>query len=180
MSKVNKLIDALALCLPQFNPLPMLENPPANADDQYQVLHWMYDHLKDQGLMEYVEWKEYFGELPELSPLADMDFSAFNDEFVMDTLIDMAEGKEDEDEGGFLMQETPYLEYMNSFLINHGLRLIDLLPFENAYILCVKNDLAALEQLENALSAFKMSIDMRDALDEAGIRARLESLVARE
>jgi TPR repeat protein len=166
--KVTDLINALTQCLPQFDPAPMLANPP---EDEDALLDWMTGHLGQQGLHDYWEWKEYWGELPELRPLAGLDLAAFNERFVWDTMESL---------DGFAAivwpGEAPFIEYINSFLVVHGLRLIDLLPFENAHILCVKDDAAALEQLERALAEFNMTFDRRDALDEEGVRTYIKNL----
>jgi hypothetical protein len=170
--KLNALIDTLSLCLPQFDPTPLRVDLSVAPDD---LLDWMSEHLDEQGLHSYWEWKAYWGELPELRPLDDLDLSAFNEDFVWGVVESL-----DGFEAIGWPSNIPFVAYINSFLIPHGLRLIELGPFANAHILCVKNDPAALEQLDLALKAFNMTFFPHEALDEAGVRGHIEELMAKE
>lgn len=176
MQKVNSLVDALALCVAQLDPQPLRAQPPAGTE-QLDVLHWLADHLQEQGLLVYEEWKEYFGSVPALRSLAGIDLSGYNENFVGDLLQDIDWSQASVDPS-MLQYELPYLEHVNSALKPHGLRVVDLLPFENAYIFCVKDDEQALAQLDQSLQAFGMQINPRDALDDVAVRAHIDELLA--
>ncbi len=176
MNHIVKLIDTLALCIPQLDSKPLLADAPASAD-QGEILGWLADHLEQQGLLVYEEWKEYFGELPALRPLSGIDFSAYDSTFVVG-LVEHIDWEEVDPELTYtLPYEMPYLEYINGFLRDHGLRLVDLLPFENAYILCVKDDETLLEQLCQCLKPFDMDIDVREAMDAQQAKEHVEKLL---
>jgi hypothetical protein len=176
MQEIDNLIDALARCVPLLDPRPLrAQRPPGSA--QLDVLHWLADQLGQQGLVVYEEWKEYFGGVPALRPLAGLDLSACNVNFVIDLMQDVDWSQASIDPS-MLQYELPFLEHINSALKPHGLRLVDLLPFENAYILCVKDDEAALGELDRCLQAFDMRINPREALDDEGARAHIDALLA--
>ncbi len=176
MQDIDKLIDALTRSVPQFDPQPLRVQAPQGTG-QLDVLQWLADHLEQQGLVVYEEWKEYFGGVPALRSLADVDLSAYNENFVIDLMqhIDWSQASVDP---SMLQYELPFLEHINSALKPHGLRLVDLLPFENAYIFCVKDDDAALTALDRCLQAFDMRINPREALDDQGARAHIDALLA--
>jgi hypothetical protein len=176
MQRINSLVDALALCVPQLDPSPLRAQPPAGTG-QLDVLHWLADHLQQQGLLVYEEWKEYFGGVPALRPLAGIDLSGYDEGFVLGLLQDIDWSQASVDPS-MLQYELPFLEHVNAALKPHGLRLVDLLPFENAYIFCVKDDDLALAQLDRGLQAFGMRINPRGALDDEAVRAHLDGLLA--
>jgi len=166
MDSIELLIDALASCVPGLDDRPLREDPPENTD-RTTVLDWLYDHLEEQGLMVYEEWKEYFGDVPELRPLEGIDFSAFDNVFVIGLVKEIDWSQVD---CFFMPNDMPFLEYINSFLVGHGLRLVNLLPFENAYIFCVKDDAEQLDRLDQCLEAFGMNLEIRDPLDQEQAR----------
>lgn len=176
MQEITNLVDSLVLCVPQLNPQPMREQPPPSIE-QHDVLHWLADHLEQQGLLVYEEWKEYFGGVPALRAIAELDLSGYNENFVIDLMQDIDWSQTSVDP--FMLQyELPFLEHVNSALKPHGLRVVDLLPFENAYIICVKDDDHALARLDRSLQAFGMHINPRHPLDDQGARAHVDALLA--
>ncbi|NTX26647.1 hypothetical protein HT746_05750 [Burkholderia pyrrocinia] len=177
MNDINELIDVLALCVPQLDPAPLRAELPASTE-QDDVLDWFADHLEAQQLLVYEEWKEYFGHVPELRPLSGIDLSQFDDGFVVGLVSDIDWESVDPMVVDSVPYELPYLEYINSALHPHGLRLVDLLPFENAYIFCVKDDDAQLDRLRECLKKFDMDIVDRRALDREGAKARLDAILA--
>jgi len=175
MQEISDLVDSLVFCVPHLDPQPMREQPPPSIA-QLDVLRWLADHLEQQGLLVYEEWKEYFGGVPALRAISEVDLSDYNENFVIDLMqgIDWSQSSVDP----FMLQyELPFLEHINSALKPHGLRLVDLLPFENAYIFCVKDDDQALVQLDRSLQAFGMHINPRTALDDQGVRAHFDALL---
>lgn len=176
MQKINDLIDALVRCVPLLDPQPLRAQAPAGIE-QFEVLQWLSDQLEAQGLIVYEEWSEYFGGVPALRSLADVDLSGYDENFVVEHLqhVDWSQANVDP---SMLQYELPFLEHLNSALQPHGLRVVDLLPFENAYIFCVKDNDQALAQLDRSLQAFGMRINPRDALDDERVRVHIDALLA--
>ena len=175
MDDVKNLIDALTLCIPQLDPEPLLAQPPASTSE-LDVLQWMADHLEQQELLVYEEWKEYDGWLPDLRSLSGIDRSAFDSSFVLGLMEDINWEEVDPDLVYTLPYELPHLEYMNFFLRDHGLRLVDLL-YENAYIFCVKDDAQKIELLHESLQKFGIGINLRDAMDQQSVKAYIKDLL---
>ncbi|OQV32006.1 hypothetical protein [Serratia marcescens] len=176
MRSIEQLIEVLALCVPQLDQKPLRAGMP-ESNEQSDVLDWLFENLEQQGLLVYEEWKEYFGDVPELLPLSTIDFSAFDSEYVVSLVDDLDEEQLSPELAFSLPYELPYLEYLNAYLRDHGLRVVDLLPFENAYMLAVKDDELLLERLSGCLQAFGMEVNPRDALDEQQAKAYLERLL---
>ncbi|VTP72449.1 Uncharacterised protein [Proteus vulgaris] len=76
-----------------------------------------------------------------------------------------------------LPYELPYLEYINHFLVEQELRLVDLTPFENAYIFCIRNDDELIEKLDSALNIFEMGINEREPMDREETKDYIRSLI---
>lgn len=176
MEEIKKLIIALEHCIPGLDTAPLLANPPLSIE-QGTVLDWLYEHLGEQNLMEYEEWSEYSGYLPELKPLSTLILPEDPAEFVFSLIeeIDWPTSNVDPYELPYVM---PWFEHINFYLKPHGVKLVDLLPFENAYILCIRDDETALQDLQSSLQAFSMDINERDAMDRQQITAYIESLVS--
>jgi hypothetical protein len=145
------------------------------SDDPKEPMHWMADHLRAQGLIGDFFRMEYWGEVPKLRSLAEIDFSAFDEEFVVNLMDDLDD--EEVDYSTMEPSDVPYLEYINAFLRGRGIRLVDLVPFEYVHILCVYDDPEKLAQLSQCLKNFEADINMRDPLDEEQVKARFKQFM---
>lgn len=174
MEEIRDLIGALVRCVPPLDPAPLRERLPASTE-QGEVLDWLMDHLEPQGLFVYEEWKEYFGEVPALRLIADLDLPDYNEDLV----YGLMEGAgEDANWALAAPDERPFFEYLNAALRPHGWRVVDLLPFENAYILCVKDDDEAIAELDRCFQAFGMHVNPREPMGEQAARAHVQALLA--
>ena len=72
---------------------------------------------------------------------------------------------------------VPWLEHINHALQPSGLRLVDLLPFENAYMFCVRDDNALLDALNASLETFGIGINERCAMDQQQVADEIASLL---
>ncbi len=135
----RQLVAQLHICLPELDPEPLLASLP-----ETDVLSWLYDTLSAQELMDYAEWKEYWGDLPELRVLDDIDLDAYDPQALIDLL----------EKHGYPSwpEDVPYFEYQNHFLKKHGRRLLTLAA-ENLHILCLRDDPDAIAKLEQCLKA---------------------------
>lgn len=133
----RQLVAQLHICLPELDPEPLLASLP-----ETDVLSWLYDTLSAQELMDYAEWKEYWGDLPELRVLDNIDLDAYDPQALIDLL----------EKHGYPSwpEDVPYFEYQNHFLKKHGRRLLTLAA-ENLHILCVRDDPDAIVKLEQCL-----------------------------
>lgn len=176
MNPIENLTDALKACIPQLDSAPLLHNPPADGE-QKTVLSWMYQHLSQQNLMAYEEWSEYNGAVPPLAPLASISLAEEPADYIFSLIeaIDWSTASLDPSELPYVL---PWLEHINFYLKPHGLRLVDILPFENAYILCVRDDDALLQRLDAALAAVAMEINPRHAMDQQQASADIDALIA--
>lgn len=176
MNSIESLIDALALCVPQLDPVPLREDPP-NSSATEDILLWISDHLQQQELLVYEEWKEYFGHVPDLKPLSGIDLSRYDGDLIP-AWAESIDWDEISPEIVYSMPyAAPYLEYLNGFLREHGIRLVDLAPIENAYIIAVKDDVLLLERLASCLQPFELGINLRQALDGQETLAYLNRLL---
>jgi len=174
MSIIDKLIDQLAVSVPQLDPEPLRDNPPEDEDD---VLEWLYESLQEQNLMVYEEWKEYFGEVPRIKslnnlPLEDAD-SSFMFQLLSGVMSDCGMGYDS------LTYDMPYLEFINHHLKPHKLRLVDL-AFENAYIFCVNDDDEEIARLHECLKKAGIGLHPRGAMDEQQATAHIQQLLRGE
>ena len=133
----RQLVAQLHICLPELDPEPLLASLP-----ETDVLSWLYDTLSAQELMDYAEWKEYWGDLPELRVLDDIDLDAYDPQALIDLL----------EKHGYPSwpEDVPYFEYQNHFLKKHGRRLLTLAA-ENLHILCLRDDPDAIAKLDQCL-----------------------------
>lgn len=151
----DALVAQLKLCLPTLNAIQLCRvTPPTSFYDDCgshtTVLHWLSDGLEAQGLLEYQEWKEYWGDLPALTPLNGLDL-AYDPRPLLDAQ------KNGNNKNTWDIQIPPYLELMNHHLQPHGLQIISF-AFENLYMLCVRNDAEQLDKLANLLALAGISV----------------------
>ncbi|WP_123349551.1 MULTISPECIES: hypothetical protein [unclassified Enterobacter] len=172
---IQNLIVTLEQCIPGLDVNPLSSALPASTE-QHTVLAWLYTHLSEQRLMTYKEWNEYSGEIPDLAPLAALSLTENAADFIYGQLenIDWSAASIDPAELPYIL---PWLEHLNFYLQPSGLRLVDLLPFENAYIFCVRDDEALLEKLNADLQAFGIGINDRSAMDPQQVADEIASLL---
>jgi hypothetical protein len=125
------------------------------------VLDWLYENLSEQGLMVYEEWKEYAGWIPQIKLLNDLSLDEANTQFMFQLLENA-----DELDCFDLVYSMPYLEFINHHLRPHNLRLVDLMPFENAYIFCVNDDDERIAGLNECLEAAGMGVNPRKPMSK--------------
>ncbi|MBI6529705.1 hypothetical protein JEP40_11360 [Proteus vulgaris] len=175
METIEELITALELAVPELDTQALRENLP-ESDAQEDVLNWLYESLSAQGLMDYVEWTEYFGDIPELKSLEQISFSESPSALIL-SQVENIDWDEVSVDPYMLPYELPYLEYINHFLTEKGLRLVDLTPFENAYIFCIRDDEELIEKLDGALNIFEMGINEREPMDREETKDYIRSLI---
>lgn len=178
MEQIKELITILKQCMPELDTAPLQANLP-KCSTQGTVLNWLYAQLGKQSLMEYEEWKEYTGYLPDLKPLSAMVISEDPASFIFSLLeeVDWSTANIDPYELPYVM---PWFEHINFYLKPHGVRLVNLLPFENAYILCLRDDEALLQKLDSSLQTLGMGLNKREAMDQQQVSAYFDTLIAEE
>ncbi|UNH31395.1 hypothetical protein [Moellerella wisconsensis] len=62
-------------------------------------------------------------------------------------------------------------------MTEEGLRLVDLANFENAYILCVRDNEAVIRKLNDALNAFNIGINERPPMNKEEAERYFRSLI---
>lgn len=176
MEQIKNLITALQQCIPELETAPLYANLPVNIE-QYSVLEWLYEHLAEQNLMVYEEWTEYSGYIPELKPLDNVFLSEEPADFIFTLIekIDWSTASIDPYELPYIM---PWFEHINFYLKPHGVRLVDLTPFENAYILCLRDDKESLEKLLSSLATFDIGINERHVMDQQQVSDNIESMIS--
>lgn len=175
METIEELISALELAVPELDAQVLRENLP-ESDAQEDVLNWLYESLSAQGLMDYVEWTEYFGDIPDLKSLEHISFPESPSALIL-SQVENIDWDEVSVDPYMLPYELPYLEYINHFLTEKGLRLVDLTPFENAYIFCIRDDEEIMEKLDGALNIFEMGINEREPMDKEETKDYIRSLI---
>lgn len=175
METIEELISALELAVPELDAQALRENLP-ESDAQEDVLNWLYESLSAQGLMDYVEWTEYFGDIPDLKSLEQISLSESPSALIL-SQVENIDWDEVSVDPYMLPYELPYLEYINHFLTEKGLRLVDLTPFENAYIFCIRDDEEIMEKLDGALNIFEMGINEREPMDREETKDYIRSLL---
>ncbi|MET4862676.1 hypothetical protein [Morganella morganii] len=175
MDKVSYLIDILEQAIPNLNTQILSNNLP-KTEKQEDVLDWLYQSLSSQRLMDYVEWTEYFGEYPDIGLLDTLSLSESPNEFILAELSGVDWNTVNIDPY-MLPYELPYLEHINTFLTEEGLRLVDLADFENAYILCVRNDEEIIKKLNEALNTVDMGINARPPMNRKDTESYIRSLI---
>lgn len=176
MEQLKELITILKQCMPELDIAPLQDNLP-ECSTQGTVLNWLYEQLGKQGLIEYEEWTEYTGYLPDLKPLSALVISEDPASFIFSLIkkVDWSTANIDPYELPYIM---PWLEHINFYLKPHGVRLVNLLPFENAYILCLRDDEVLLRKLDSCLETWGMGINEREAMDQPQVSACFDSLIA--
>lgn len=175
METIEELISALELAVPELDAQALRENLP-ESDAQEDVLNWLYESLSAQGLMDYVEWTEYFGDIPDLKSLEQISLPESPSALIL-SQVENIDWDEVSVDPYMLPYELPYLEYINHFLTEKGLRLVDLTPFENAYIFCIRDDEEIMEKLDGALNIFEMGINEREPMDKEETKDYICSLI---
>lgn len=175
METIEELICALELAVPELDAHALRENLP-ESDAQEDVLNWLYESLSAQGLMDYVEWTEYFGDIPDLKSLEQIALPESPSALIL-SQVENIDWDEVNVDPYMLPYELPYLEYINHFLTEKGLRLVDLTPFENAYIFCIRDDEELIEKLDGALNIFEMGINEREPMDREETKDYIRSLI---
>lgn len=175
METIEELISALELAVPELDAQALRENLP-ESDAQEDVLNWLYESLSAQGLMDYVEWTEYFGDIPDLKSLEPISLPESPSVLIL-SQVENIDWDEVSVDPYMLPYELPYLEYINHFLTEKGLRLVDLTPFENAYIFCIRDDEEIMEKLDGALNIFEMGINEREPMDKEETKDYIRSLI---
>lgn len=156
-----RLIEQLQRCLPQLD-ASALPAPPEPGRD---VFDWLQAALAAQDLIAYREWKEYWGDLPELAAFDDIDLAGYSPQPLLDLLE--THGYPD------WPSEIPYFEYQNHHLQPHGLRLLSF-AYENIHLICVRDDADDIEQLEHLLAAAGIPLIVHGALDLGQCRQFLQ------
>lgn len=175
METIEELISVLELAVPELDAQALRENLP-ESDAQEDVLNWLYESLSAQGLMDYVEWTEYFGDIPDLKSLEQISLPESPSALIL-SQVESIDWDEVSVDPYMLPYELPYLEYINHFLTEKGLRLVDLTPFENAYIFCIRDDEDIMEKLDGALNIFEMGINEREPMDKEETKDYIRSLI---
>lgn len=175
METIEELISVLELAVPELDAQALRENLP-ESDAQEDVLNWLYESLSAQGLMDYVEWTEYFGDIPDLKSLEQISLPESPSALIL-SQVENIDWDEVSVDPYMLPYELPYLEYINHFLTEKGLRLVDLTPFENAYIFCIRDDEDIMEKLDGALNIFEMGINEREPMDKEETKDYIRSLI---
>lgn len=176
MEKHQHLLATLEKCLPQLDIAPLQADLPSDSYPETAV-SWLYEHLSVQNLMIYEEWTEYFGAIPELTPLTGLVISADPATFIFSLVekIDWSTASIDPYELPYMM---PWLEHINFYLKPFGARLVDILPLENAYIMCVRDDDSLLMELHSALQALGLGLNSRQPMDQHEVAVNFDSLVS--
>jgi len=176
MEKIQNLIAVLKQCIPQLDIAPLQSNTPENSEP-LTVLDWLYQQLSAQNLMVYEEWNEYNGAIPELKTLSDLSIPVDPANFIFSAIeeIDWSTASIDPAEIVYLL---PWLEHINFYLKPHAIRLVDLLPLENAYIIAVRDDETLLQKLHASLEAFDMGINERQPMDQQQVLADIRQMIA--
>ncbi|MEQ4923189.1 hypothetical protein [Proteus hauseri] len=175
METIDELIAVLEQAVPELDAQALRENIP-ESDAQEDVLNWLYESLSAQGLMDYVEWTEYFGEIPELKSLEQISLSESPSALIL-SQVENIEWAEVSADPYMLPYELPYLEHINHFLTEKGLRLVDLTPLENGYIFCIHDDEELIEKLNSVLNIFEMGINEREPMDKSQTLEYIDSLI---
>lgn len=176
MENIHKLINSLELCVPGLDTVPLYaDNPETTEPDA--VIDWLYNHLSEQGLMVYEEWNEYNGYIPELKPVANLMLAAEPADYIFSIIekIDWASASIDPLELPYCM---PWLEHINHYLKSHHLRLVDILPFENAYIICLHDSQELIQKLDLCLEVLGMGLNQRESLDQQQVLTTINAIIS--
>lgn len=176
MANIHDLISNLEQCMPGLDVVPLYANNPESTG-VYSIIDWLYKHLSSQGLMVYEEWSEYSGYVPELKSLDKIMFSAEPADYIFSIIqkIDWTSVSIDPIELPYCM---PWLEHINYYLKPHHLRLVDILPFDNAYMICLNDDEELIQKLDMYLELFGMNINIRAPLDQQQVSTTINSIIS--
>jgi Ankyrin repeats (3 copies)/Ankyrin repeat len=158
----HDLMAQLKLCMPVLKVDALLSiAPPTTFYDDYgantTVLYWLSAGLEAQGLLEYQEWKEYWGDLPALSPLQDLTL-AYDARPLLQALDRKAENADT------MWDTPPYIELMNHHLKPHGLQIISF-AHENLYMLCVRDSAEQVDKLAKLLALAGIHVITHSPMD---------------
>jgi hypothetical protein len=175
MSDINKLIHSLQQGMPSLDTAPLYHTLPAD-NQQLTVLEWLYQHLSQQQLMVYEEWNEFCGEVPELKPLSGVHVPDDAVDFIFELVekIDWSTATLDPYSISYVI---PWLACINFYLKGSGWRLVHLLPFENGYIFCLRDDDKVIDALEESLQWCDMGINRCEALDHQQAKEEIAELI---
>ena len=110
METIEELISVLELAVPELDAQALRENLP-ESDAQEDVLNWLYESLSAQGLMDYVEWTEYFGDIPDLKSLEQISLPESPSALIL-SQVENIDWDEVSVDPYMLPYELPYLEYI--------------------------------------------------------------------
>lgn len=176
MANIHDLISNLEQCIPGLDAAPLYANIPESTGVQ-SIIDWLYTHLSSQGLMVYEEWTEYSGYIPELKTLDEFPLSVAPADYIFSIIqgVDWASVSIDPLELPYCI---PWLEHINNYLKPYHLRLVDILPFENAYMVCLHDDEALIQKLDMCLELFGMNINKRTPLDQQQVSTAINSIIS--
>lgn len=157
----RRLIEQLQRCLPQLDASAL----PAPPEPERDVFDWLQAALAAQDLIAYREWKEYWGDLPELPALDAIDLAGYSPQPLLDLLE--THGYPD------WPSEIPYFEYQNHHLQPHGLRLLSF-GYENIHLICVRDAADDIAQLDRLLAAAGIPLIVHGAMDLGQCRQFLQ------
>jgi hypothetical protein len=176
MKKIQNLIENIGLCIPECNTESLSSSSPKTFDPD-TILHWLYENLSKQNLIVYEEWKEYNGYIPDFETLQNITLPVEPNDFIF-TLIDNIDWSESTIDPYDIPYYIPWLEHINHYLKPHGVRLVNILPFENAYIICLRDDDILIKNLDLSLKNFGMGIDKREPLDQQEVSLEMNSAIS--
>ncbi len=176
MEQLKILIEHLKKCIPALDTGPLYASLPEKVEQEI-VLRWLYENLSNQNMMVYEEWTEYSGYLPDLKPLDNIALSIDPAGYIF-TLINNIDWSTSSIEPWDLPYVLPWFEHINYYIKADGLRLVDLLPFENAYIMCLLDDEELIEELHQCMEDLEMGINTRPAMDQQQIVDYINSVVS--
>lgn len=156
----NELADILKLAMPSLDTEKLLTQLPDMLDDT-NILTWLYDALSEQQLCEYNEYKEYWGDLPEIKPLTDLDLDGFSSEDLCNAVTEL------EENGDIALSyggEVPWFNFQNHFLKPLGFQVVTF-EFENVYLFCVVDDDVVIKKLEEKFKEVKLPFCEHEPLD---------------
>ena len=173
------LVAQLQQCMPLLDAPALLRAPvPQSLVDEYgnrtTVLQWLMAGLSAQRLMDYHEWKQYWGEWPDLAMIDAVPSDRYDPEEITglalpESMDDDDEGEDEESAPGY--DTPPYVEVMNHVLKPHGLRLVSL-ALENLYLMCVRDDEASIDALAALLDEAGLGLVEHEPLSMMDCRKR--------
>lgn len=122
---------------------------------------WLYEQFVSQKLIDYIEWNDYCGIMPDITILSMLPPVDRNLDNIFELLedIDCSETCVDHLEIPYMI---PWIEVINDELIAYGMRLVSLNDGGGSYLMCVYNHDNMLSQLQDSLSAFSILMNFRE------------------